>query len=421
MKMRRMMMAVVIGAGLIAVGGLPATASAQNEIRISARSAGPAGGGAGGQVTKRSVERYAEILGLTAEQKEAVLAVHEGYSASFEQARKARRTGMEDLRRSAEDTGDHSVFMEKMPAIERDYREATTNLEKNFFSDLRSVLTEAQEAKWQTVERLRRRETSLRGGALSGESVDLIDLVGTLKAPSDVASNLAPALDEYEMEMDRRLIAREASRKDMPQFGAGSAQLDLEAMQAAMEASRKEGERIVELNERTAAKIQAMLPEDLAKAFASEYRKRSFPRVYRTSRVSRDVEAALKFGDLDGSQREALEALRASYERDAGAANSKWADAVRESERSGQQGGVFGGPGGPMMVTMGDEPEPLQQARKARREIDDRAGETLKSILRPEQRERLPKAPPEGDAGEGGGEGGQMMFMLREDRAETKK
>jgi hypothetical protein len=66
-----------------------------------------------------------------------------------------------------------------------------------------------------------------------------------------------------------------------------------------------------------------------------------------------------------------------------------------------------------MMLSMGDEPEALKAARTARRELDDRANERLKSILRTDQAERLPKAPPPGEGGEEWhGEGGDAQIMM---------
>src|SRR5262249_182376 len=78
---------------------------AQAQIKFSVTSS--LGGPSDGQVSKRSVERYADVLGFSPEQKESALTIHEGYAAAYQQAQKARRTSMEDVRRSSEDTGDH--------------------------------------------------------------------------------------------------------------------------------------------------------------------------------------------------------------------------------------------------------------------------------------------------------------------------
>lgn len=405
---------VRIGLGLTAIvlvvlAGAPNEAAAQQTVSVRATS--PMGGRGAGQVTTRSMERYADMLGLDQTQRETAMAILEGYAATCEQARKAQRDAMDELRRSSEDTGDHGVFMEKMPAIQKKSREATQAAEKSLFADLKSLLTSEQEARWTGVERMRRRETGLRGG-LSGESLDLADVVHTMKLPAESTQLVAPMLEDYETTMDSHLKAKEAAQSDAPAFEPGKP-MDVEAMQKQMEASRQMGEKIVQLNATTAEKIKGALPEELQQKFAAEVKRRSFPSVYRDSRVSKDLEAALSMSDLDESQRERLREIKASYARDIGPLNDRWADAIRDSEKSGQEGGMALGGGGFVSMRMGEEPESLREARKARREMDDKARERLKSVLRPEQQERLPKASPGGDEDMGHGEP-TMMFVVEE-------
>lgn len=409
---------VRIGLGLSAMvlavlAGASREASAQQTMSVRATS--PMGGRGGGQVTKRSMERYADLLGLDRTQRETALAIHEGYSATCEQARKSQREAMDELRRSAEDTGDHGVFMEKMPAVQKKSRETTQAAEKSLFSDLKSLLTSEQEANWARVERMRRRETGLRGG-LSGESLDIADVVHTMKLPAEPAQLVAPMVEDYESAMDSHLKAKEAAQSEAPAFEPGKP-MDVEAMQKQMESSRQMGEKIVQLNATTAEKIKAALPEDLQQKFADEVKRRSFPSVYRESRVAKDLDAALAMSDLDESQRERLKEIKAAYARDLGPVNNRWADAIRESEQSGQEGGMALGGGGFISMRMGEEPEGLREARKARREMDEKARERLKSVLRPEQQEKLPKASPGGDEEMGDGEP-RMMFVV-EDRSDA--
>ncbi|MCC6951526.1 MAG: hypothetical protein IT433_08765 [Phycisphaerales bacterium] len=405
---------VRIGLGLAAMvlgvlAGAPEEASAQQTMSVRATS--PMGGRGGGQVTKRSMERYADLLGLDQTQRETALAIHEGYSATCEQARKSQRDAMDELRRSEEDSGDHGVFMEKLPAIQKKSRETTQAAEKSLFSDLKSLLTSEQEAGWTRVERMRRRETGLRGG-LSGESLDIADVVHAMKLPAEPAQLVAPMVEDYESAMDSHLRAKEAAQSEATAFEPGKP-MDVEAMQKQMESSRQMGEKIVQLNATTAEKIKAALPEELQQKFADEVRRRSFPTVYKESRVAKDLDAALAMSDLDESQRERLKEIKAAYARDLGPVNNRWADAIRESEQSGQEGGMALGGGGFISMRMGEEPEGLREARKARREMDEKARERLKSVLRPEQQEKLSKAAPGGDGEMGDGEP-RMMFVVEE-------
>jgi hypothetical protein len=71
--------------------------------------------------------------------------------------------------------------------------------------------------------------------------------------------------------------------------------------------------------------------------------------------------------------------------------NERWAKAIEDAEEKS------GGTVGLMMQGMmgsGDGESPLGQARKARRDLDKSAEETLKGILKSEQFAKLPPKPP---------------------------
>lgn len=383
-------------------------ALAQNVNVQVTRSLG--GGGSSGMISRRSVEKYAEVLGLTADQKESVLTMHSGYAAAFGEKQKAMRDAIDEVRRSADDSGDHSVFMERMPKIQKDFKDGTAKLEKDFLSDFKAVLTTpAQEERWPKVEKARRREVGLRQGSISGEGVDLIAVVDGLRLEPEAAKPLTPVLDDYESELDRLLKDREAKASDAPAWEPGKP-IDLEAMQKQMKESRDSGVKAREINQNNARKVEGLLPENKRDAFKQAFRNACFPKVFRESRVSKEMDAASKFSDLDASQREQLSQLRTSYEHDLPGLNSAWANAIESADNKGELGAAVGGPGGSMMLSMNDEPEDLKNARKARRELDEKTGSKLRSILRPDQKDKLPKQFEGDDEGPGPG---QMMMIRR--------
>ncbi|MBS0195645.1 MAG: hypothetical protein JSR77_02700 [Planctomycetes bacterium] len=372
------------------------------------RSLGGPGGGSG-MVSKRAVEKYAEILGLSAEQKEAALTMQSGYAAAYAEKQKAMRDSMDEVRRAADDSGDQTVFMERMPKIEKDFREGVTKLEKDFFNDLKSLVSgAAQEEKWVKVERARRREVGLRQGTVSGESVDLISVVEGLKLSPEAAKNITPILDAYEAELDRQLQARDAGKADGPAWEPGKP-IDIEQIQKQMKESREAGLKVREVNQNNAHKIEALLPEETRAAFNSAVRKASFPRVFREPRVLKELDAALKLSDLDAQQRESLNEIKASYQRDVEPVNNNWANAIEASDNRGDTGAI-GGAGGGMVLSMNEESQDLKDARKARRELDEKASDKLRKVLRQDQKDKLPKQF-EGD--EEGGPGGRVMMIRR--------
>lgn len=409
----------VMVAGVVAAAGLACVPAAQaQEVRVRSTMGDGVGGGAS-QVTRKSLDRYSELLGFTKEQADLAATIHEGYAAAFNQARKARTDGMTDARRAAEDADDHQEFMKRFGAIQKDYRDAATKLEKDFFRDLQGILTPQQEPQWATVERHRRREVGLRSETLSGAGVDIGEVVRNLKLAAEALAAVNPALDQYELDLDRQLQTnaklREESQGAMP-MGGGAMEFDAQKMQTQMEAAREAGAKVQEINDRHSRAVEGLLPEGAREKFRDEMQRRSFPRVYRASRVAKDLDAALKLPDLTSDQRERLESLKAAYERDLAPANQAWANAIRDKEKAGDGGAVAIPGGGIMMLDMGEDPESLTAARKARREIDDKASDRLKSTLTPDQRAKLPKPAPD-EAEEGGpAVSGQMIFHTIDDR-----
>jgi len=400
---RRALSAALLAAAAISFTTLTPHAFGQGSVFVTS-SINLGGDGPMGMVNRSSLERYSQILKLNDDQKDAAKTIHEGYTAAVRQASKDQQAAMEELRRSTDDSDDHTEFMQKMPEIQKKHREAVKKQETAFFGDLRALLTPAQEAACPKVERTRRREVGLPRGSLSGESMDLVDVVNGLKLDDKAAATLAETLDQYEIELDRQLAAREKALGQEEGWEPGKP-IDVEKMQARMKASREAGALVQGVNQSYATRISGLLPEGSRSAFAEAVKKKSFPRVYRQSRFGKAVEAALKFEDLDSGQRQALQSLKDTYERDAAPLNESWANAVKDTEKSGDNGGTLSMPGGgqfKMAFSEGEEKGPLADARKARRDLDNRSMDRLKGLLSAGQRDKLPKA------GSGPGPGGDM-------------
>jgi hypothetical protein len=255
------------------------------------------------------------------------------------------------------------------------------------------------------VERARRREVAVRSATVSGEGVDLSRVL-EIVAPGVPSPELAEAVGAYELELDRLIQARPES-EGLAGFRPG-APMDIEKMQAAMKERSEAGRKIAAANELHARKIESMLPEDVHAAFRREYDRQAFPRVYKEPAVMKDVAAASAMEDATPEQRTQFAEIRASYERDAKALNERWAAAIQAQEADGSTGAMAGG-GGVVMFRGGDEPPALVEARKARREHDERTRERLESAMNEKQRERLKKAREERAAKEREAEDGGPM------------
>lgn len=397
--MRSRQIAQVVVASVLASAGSVVDVHAQQPMRMSVSvREGGAAGGASGMISARSLERIQGMLKLTDEQKTIARELHDGYKAAYQQASAEMRDVMSEAARSFQDTNDPSVFQEKVPAARKKFEARAAELEKNLLNDLRSVLTKEQDAQWNSVVYLRRREKILPTGTLSGESVDLVEVVAGLKLPDPDQATLASALADYTQDLDRALQRKEKTIEETPGFKPGEP-IDVEAMQKMMAAAREAGTQVREVNMRHARQIASQLPEQRRSAFEDALKRASFPRVYRPSRVMQALDAAAKFDDLEPAQRDAIKALADSYGRDLGSANERWVAAIQEQEAKPREG-AMALPGGGMVMMGEDEADsPEAQARKARRELDDRARERLHAILNAAQRDRLPKPRPEAAEG----------------------
>ncbi len=404
---------------VMAAGGVLSAASVatgQETVRIGVVQREDSGSPAG-MISKKSMDKYGSLLGLDGDQKQALQTLHDGYAAQYQASSKENREAMAEVTRSFEDSQDPAVFREKMPAIRAKYLERTRELERAFMGDLQALLSSEQQARWPKVERQRRRETTLRGG-LSGESVNLLDVVDGLKVVPDAP--MSQVLEEYELDLDRALSAKERLMADQPD-AAGGGEFNVEEFRERMEKMREAGLKVRDVNERHSRRIEALVAADNRPEFKAAVKRDTFPRVYRPSRATRMLDEALKLDDLDSAQREAITSLRAAYQRDATPINDRWAGAIEEDEKSGDRGGVMALPGGGMMqMRFGaeDDDSPVAQARKQRRELDDRTREKLEAQLRPEQKARLPKAE-DREEGVWAGHGavmGQQIIVEERDR-----
>jgi hypothetical protein len=82
--------------------------------------------------------------------------------------------------------------------------------------------------------------------------------------------------------------------------------------------------QIRDLNRRFARQISEMLADEDRAKFEEEFRKRSYPQVYKESVIDKRLKAARNLEELTESQKDQLATLEHSYERDAEAINARW-------------------------------------------------------------------------------------------------
>lgn len=368
---------------------------------------GGMGGMGGGQmfeapITTRDMEKYAEFLELTEDQREAVAALLEANQQEFSEKAAEARTRLEALREEAREARDPSIWRD-MGAQMETFRKARVAMETGFFNDMKAVLTPAQVEKFPRIERQRRREQTIGFGLMSGERADLVRIVGELELPADQSAPLDPVLQQYEVDLDRELQNRnklfeESQSRVREMFEQGAT----DEMQRALEQGREASTRVREVNRRYARQIESLLPDEPRERFAERVRRESFPMIYRPSFATRVVDAAAAMEDLDDSQKSAIASIRDAYVRESTTLNRQLEQAtVKQEETLTVQDLMSRGFRG-----MGSEE--TEALRDKRRELDNSTMDKVRAILTPEQAEKLPRRDERGGGPGDRGERGEQ-------------
>lgn len=363
---------------------------------------GGMGGRMGAPFSANDVDKFAPILNLTDEQKEAAKTLLVGHLSAYQEQADAFRKEMDRVREEFRETRDPSVWGGLREAGTK-LAEARKAMETAYVADLKSILNDDQIAAWPKVEMMRRREQTINMGLMAGERVDVIRIVDQLKPEPTVMDELRPILEAYAADVDRALQKRNelferGMQQGMEMFQNG----DTAGIQKMFEEAREASTAVRDTNRRYARQVEGALPPELAAKFAAEFKRESFPQVYRDRYPNQALKAAAAFDDLDDAQKASIASLMESYQRDSATLNEKGEKATEAQEAAFNpaqmmQRGQGGGPGG-----FGENPA-MQEYRTARRELDNRTVEALKAILNDQQRARLPEQPG------GGGDGGPRM------------
>jgi Spy/CpxP family protein refolding chaperone len=404
--------ALLVGA-IVVLAGVAPSAIAQNGGNGRQPGGGGGGGGRGGfggmgreltdpAFTTRQMNKYADMLSLTAEQKSAVNQLLDGYTEETKAAAEKMRTKMADMRSDMQD--DPQAGWAKMQESMKTFRDSRKKLDDGFVSDVKAVLTPKQLEVWPSVERAQRRVLGARPtfGSVSGERVDLIALVDEVKPSDDAKTSLKAVLDQYEQNLDRELIKRNEFReKSMDKIGELMRSGDTDAAQKLIQEGRDAAVRVRDVNRNFAKQIASALPDDQKAAFNDAFKKASFPDVYRPTQTTATLKAAAAFTDLTADQKDAVKKLSDTYDHSLSTVNDKLAAAQEDAEMNFNIADMRNRGGG------GGQDSPRQQLGREKRDLDRTTTDSLKKILTDDQAAKLPKPDQQNGRGGGGGQGGQ--------------
>ncbi len=160
-------------------------------------------------IAQRDVERYAEWLDLSPDQRAAVedltAALVERCLAAWVRFAERRQ----DAQQQAMVENDWQSMQTRAGELAAEHADQRDRHIDTFFQDLRLFLSPDQEAAWPRVERHRRRaETLTAYASADGEGLDLIAVVDALALDPADRQPLDPALRDYEVRLDALLETR---------------------------------------------------------------------------------------------------------------------------------------------------------------------------------------------------------------------
>lgn len=361
-------------------------------------------------IGKADIEKMTKFLNLTADQQTAAHALLEGQMAEFNKKADEFKKLQEAAREEFRESRDFSVFTDLQPKVE-EFRKAREQAEKQFMEDVKGVLDKRQTEQFPAFERSHKREQSMNRGLMSGERADVIAIVERMKLSDASMAKIAPTLDAYSMELDHAINARNAVQaKAMGNGGMmrnlfnpdGDNTEALKQAEAALKENREASTAVRDINRKYAKQVESTLGGQEGEKFASEFRKASFPDVYRERYIDRAIAAAAAMTDAQPAQIEGITALKDQYTREARPIDEAGEKVAEEREANFSIANMMQNRGG----GGGQNDEKAQDQRRQRRELEESTLDKLKAILTPEQAAKLPEQRNQGGNG-GGGQRGQ--------------
>lgn len=341
----------------------------------------------------RLLKEYAQILGLSADQKRAADELLVAYQTEFRDSVSRLEEIYQSISEEAQDSGEWELYQQAFPNVMVKFMKKAEKLNNTFMSDLKAILDDQQAARFDGVERLHRRKSSFKMDLSGLAGVDLFETVAGLRLDPGAGSAAAAALDQYSVELDRELISRDKMFRgfldDMAKFleKGESFNDEPEFMQKWMKDMNESGKRLEAVNARYVPTVRAALPESEQTAFDTQIKKSKYPAIYKETYAGRVFDAVDKMSDLDATQKEGIKTLKESYTRDSAAADDKWAGVQDDLKANlSDEQSMFG-----QGVWMIRQDPKYVEARDARKGIDDKAVEAVKALLTEAQRAKLPK------------------------------
>ncbi len=290
----------------------------------------------------------------------------------------------------------HDAIAEQERRFE-ELREATQKFERDKEALRRQFVVEAQGqlqpeqlGRWPALERALVRSKTLPKGRLDGERTNLLEIAEALELEEIDDEAVAQELESYDFALHDALVARN-------EFLAGVHQRIDEAIQKGdkdkaltiVDKAATLRVAVRDVNERFTDSLAARLSTPEAEVLQRKALEVSYPRVYRPTRAQKAFKAARELPGLDPDVLAGIAAIAAAYETDLDMANERLRRTIRkhqptEPRHMVEQMASMADAGGHIVLDQPDDP--IRDAFKARRDLDERYLKQLDGFLTEEQR-----------------------------------
>jgi len=272
-------------------------------------------------LTKKDISVLVRTVIGDETQPEAILTrgLYDGYVNAWDSIASQARQGLKDIASQSSGKGADYYRNTIRPQIAKEQAAwviEAKNLENQFLSDVYSILTEKEQARWPLFEQARRRSILLRRySRLAGEGVDLINITNILHFPDEVMTTLEPTLADYAGELDKGILDRQEvmgrAKERMTAIANGQSQESKEVIYSDILRVHK---KLRDINENYAEQIEQQLPDDLAATFKQKFDQSRYPRLFAPTQADRYMTQVRRLDSLTDIQKERIEARWSQYE-----------------------------------------------------------------------------------------------------------
>jgi len=377
-------------------------------------------GGRGGMATMfmpdflaRDLPVFVDSLQLEEWQRPILEALLDDYNTNFTTAADGVRASMGQLKDVAAGTSpDKVIELVSRPLVA--WTEEKAKLRADFLANVKSQLGDSQTELWPRFERAMRREKCLPNGELSGETLNLFFIMRELDASTGAADAARLPLDEYELNLDAALAAREELLESsvaplLKAMSSSDAQGGVQLQEQIM--ARRVAVRTVQ--DAAIVAIRDALGAEYGPKFERSALQRAFPQVYRPDPVTPLFEAAQSLPDLTDEQKSQLKSLFEQFNMEWPAFQVKMADGYRFTEprepRRRTEMAAAKAAGGTIKYAEAPELEVLKSERDA---LFTKYRERISAILNDAQKQAIPGMGKVGaDAGDSTPYGGDVNVI----------